>query len=60
MGCTYLQGYLFSHPLSGPALAAMLIHTRPEAVMVGGPPPPPPPALAALPAPRFSPPSFVG
>lgn len=60
MGCTYLQGYLFSHPLSGPALAAMLINTRPTPVMAGSLPPPPPPALAALPAPSLGPPSFVG
>jgi diguanylate cyclase (GGDEF)-like protein/PAS domain S-box-containing protein len=57
MGCTYLQGYLFSHPLSGPALAAMLNDTRPAAVMAGSLPPPAPPGL---PAPSLSPPSFVG
>jgi diguanylate cyclase (GGDEF)-like protein/PAS domain S-box-containing protein len=60
MGCTYLQGYLFSHPLSGPALAAMLINTRPETVMAGSLPPPPPTSVSALPAPSLSPPSFVG
>jgi diguanylate cyclase (GGDEF)-like protein/PAS domain S-box-containing protein len=60
MGCTYLQGFLFSHPLSGPALAAMLINTRPETVMAGSLPPPPPTSLPALPAPSLSPPSFVG
>jgi len=59
MGCTYLQGYLFSHPLSGPALAAMLIDTRPTAVMAGSLPPPPPPGPPALPATSPSPPWFV-
>ncbi len=30
MGCTYLQGFLFAHPLSAASLSAMLVDTRPE------------------------------
>ncbi|MEX1107140.1 MAG: EAL domain-containing protein [Ilumatobacteraceae bacterium] len=58
MGCTYLQGYLFSHPLSASALATMLVSTRPQPVMAGGPPPPPS-DLSEREKARFSPPPFV-
>lgn len=57
MGCTYLQGYLFSHPLSAAGLGSMLIDTRTDPLPDG--PPPPPADLSALPAPSFAPPSFV-